>query len=72
MPRACNRAAARTSGAVELATLGDGSAAAGDAALRDDRGPDWRRWLLWSVLAIGALLVLVVSLRVLRHPAPGA
>ena len=51
-----------------LATLGDGSAAAGDAALRDDRGPDWRRWLLWSVLGIGALLVLVVSLRVLRQP----
>ena len=51
-----------------LATLGEGSAAAGDAALRDDRGPDWRRWLLWSVLGIGALLVLVVSLRVLRQP----
>ena len=50
------------------ATLGEGSAAAGDAALRDDRGPDWRRWLLWSVLGIGALLVLVVSLRVLRQP----
>ena len=51
-----------------LATLGEGAIAAGDTALRDDRGPDWRRWLLWSVLGIGALLVLVVSLRVLRQP----
>ena len=51
-----------------LATLGEGAVAAGDTALRDDRGPDWRRWLLWSVLGIGALLVLVVSLRVLRQP----
>lgn len=63
--------AARTPGwQPPIATLGEGVPAAGDAALRSDRGPDWRRWLLWSVLAIGALLVLVVSLRVLRHPAP--
>lgn len=51
-----------------VATLGAGLPAAGDSALRSDRGPDWRRWLLWGVLGIGAALVLVVSLRVLRHP----
>lgn len=63
--------AARTPGwQPPVATLGEGTLAAGDAALRSDQGPDWRRWLLWSVLVIGALLVLVVSLRVLRHPAP--
>lgn len=53
-----------------LATLGEGVPAAGESALRSDRGPDYRRWMLWSVLAIGAILVLVVSLRVLRHPPP--
>jgi hypothetical protein len=52
------------------ATLGEGVPAAGDSALHADRGPDYRRWALWSVLAIGALLVLVMSLRVLRHPPP--
>ena len=52
-----------------LATLGDGSAAAGgEAVLSPDRGPQHRRWLLWAVLAIGATLVLVVALRVLRTP----
>lgn len=54
---------------VPLATLGEGSAAAGgEAALSPDRGPEYRRWVLWAVLAIGAALVLVVSLRVLRQP----
>jgi hypothetical protein len=50
------------------ATLGEGLVAAGDAALSPLRGPQYRRWLLWAVLAIGAALVLLVSLRVLRTP----
>lgn len=53
------------------ATLGAGSVAGGDAVLGPDRGPDWRRWLLWGVLAIGALLVVAMSMRVLRQ-APDA
>ena len=52
-----------------LAVLAGGSAAAGgDAALSPDRGPQYRRWLLWAVLGIGAALVLVVSVRMLRAP----
>lgn len=52
-----------------LARLGEGSVAAGgQAALAPDRGPEHRRWLLWAVLAVGAALVLVVSIRVLRAP----
>ncbi|MCX7032867.1 MAG: DUF3999 family protein [Arenimonas sp.] len=52
-----------------VAMLGEGSAApGGQAALSPDRGPQHRRWVLWAVLAIGVGLVLVVSLRVLRHP----
>jgi hypothetical protein len=52
-----------------MGRLGEGSAAAGgQAVLAPDRGPEHRRWLLWGVLAIGALLVLVVSIRVLRAP----
>lgn len=50
------------------ATLGEGTIAAGDAALSPLRGPQYRRWLLWAVLAVGAGLVLLVSLRVLRTP----
>ena len=50
------------------ATLGEGAVAAGDAALSPLRGPQYRRWLLWAVLAVGAGLVLLVSLRVLRTP----
>jgi len=51
------------------ASLGQGSAAAGgQAVLAPDRGPEHRRWLLWGVLAIGAALVLLVSIRVLRAP----
>ena len=40
----------------------------GAQALGPRRGEDWQRWVLWAVLAVGAGLVLVVSLRVLRHP----
>ncbi|GAB2505929.1 DUF3999 family protein [Arenimonas alkanexedens] len=50
------------------ATLGARTEAGGQAALGPKRGEDWQRWLLWAVLAAGAGLVLVVSLRVLRHP----
>lgn len=50
------------------ATLGARSEAGGAAALAPKRGEDWQRWLLWAVLAVGAGLVMVVSLRVLRHP----
>lgn len=52
-----------------LATLGEGSPApGGEAALSPDRGPQHRRWLLWGVLALGGLVVLAMSLRVLRTP----
>ena len=50
------------------ATLGARSESGGLQALGPKRGEDWQRWLLWAVLAAGAGLVLVVSLRVLRHP----
>ena len=50
------------------ATLGARSESGGAQALGPKRGEDWQRWVLWAVLAIGAGLVLVVSLRVLRHP----
>ena len=52
------------------ATLGARSEAGGQQALGPKRGEDWQRWLLWAVLAVGVGLVLVVSLRVLRHPKP--
>ncbi len=50
------------------ATLGARSESGGAQALGPKRGEDWQRWVLWAVLAVGAGLVLVVSLRVLRHP----
>ena len=50
------------------ATLGARSESGGLQALGPKRGEDWQRWLLWAVLAAGAGLVLVVSLRVLRQP----
>lgn len=54
------------------ATLGARAESGGDAALARYRGEDWQRWLLWGVLGIGAVLVLVVSLKVLRTgPAAG-
>ena len=57
-----------SSSAPAEATLGAMSEAGGQAALAPKRGEDWQRWLLWAVLAGGALLVLVVSLKVLRQP----
>ncbi len=50
------------------ASLGARSESGGLQALGPKRGEDWQRWLLWAVLAVGAGLVLVVSLRVLRQP----
>jgi hypothetical protein len=50
------------------AALGEGREAGGAAAMAPKRGEDWQRWVLWAVLAVGAGLVLMVSLRVLRHP----
>lgn len=50
------------------ATLGIRMEAGGKQALAPKRGEDWQRWLLWAVLAVGAALVLAVSLKVLRHP----
>lgn len=53
------------------ATLGAGNALAGAAALSAPMPPrDWRTWLLWGVLALGALLVTGFSLNLLRSPAP--
>jgi len=43
-------------------------AESGEQALTPKRGEDWQKWLLWAVLAVGAALVLAVSLKVLRHP----
>jgi hypothetical protein len=52
----------------QTATLGARSESGGAQALAPKRGEDWQRWLLWAVLGLGAGLVLVVSLRVLRQP----
>jgi hypothetical protein len=52
------------------ASLGEGRESGGAAAMAPKRGEDWQRWVLWAVLALGAGLVLLVSLRVLRHPKP--
>ena len=52
------------------ATLGKMTEAGGPQALLPKRGEDWQRWLLWAVLGLGAALVLMVSLKVLRHPKP--
>ncbi|KFN49387.1 DUF3999 family protein [Arenimonas composti] len=51
-----------------LAAIGEGHEAAGDLALQPDRGPEYRRWALWAVLAAAGLLVLGMALRVLRQP----
>ena len=61
-------ALAASSTAPQPATLGARSEAGGPAALGPERGADWQRWVLWAVLAAGAGLVLVVSLKVLRQP----
>lgn len=50
------------------ATLGAPVALAGQAAHATPG--DWRTWLLWSVLVLGALAVVAFALRVLRSPTP--
>lgn len=47
-----------------LARLGASSTLAGEAALQPVR--DWKTWLLWGVLALGALLVAGFALSLLR------
>ncbi len=59
-------ALAASNSAPATASLGAMSEAGGQAALAPKRGEDWQRWLLWAILGIGAALVLVVSLKVLR------
>ncbi len=52
----------------QAATLGARRESGGEQALSPKRGEGWQRWLLWAVLGVGAGLVLVVSLRMLRQP----
>jgi hypothetical protein len=61
-------ALAATANPPQTATLGARGESGGEQALAAKRGEDWQRWLLWMVLGLGAGLVLVVSLRVLRQP----
>lgn len=42
---------------------------AGDAALRTP--VDWKRWLLWALLAVGVLVVAGLAISLLRRPPPG-
>ena len=52
------------------ARLGEAGVLAGDAALQPAAQPmDWRRWLLWGVLLVGALLVAGFAASLLRQPA---
>ncbi len=51
----------------ERAAIGPGREAGGAAALRPDTGPYWRAGLLWAVLVIGAILVAMSALRLLRR-----
>ena len=49
------------------ATLGQRALLAGDAALQSVAPPiDWKRWLLWGVLVVGALLVAGFAFSLLR------
>src|SRR6478672_15435 len=51
------------------ATLGTRQALAGDAALQPIApATDWKRWLLWSLLVVGALLVAGFAFSLLRQP----
>ncbi|GAB3381426.1 DUF3999 domain-containing protein [Lysobacter fragariae] len=50
------------------AYLGVPQVLAGDAALREAR--DWKAWLLWAVLGLGALVVVAFAVTLLRGAAP--
>jgi len=51
------------------ATLGDAQPLAGESALQPAKEPrDWRSWLLWGLLAAGALLVAGFASSLLRQP----
>ncbi|MBW8810301.1 MAG: DUF3999 family protein, partial [Lysobacter sp.] len=53
------------------ARLGTSVALAGDAALAaPEPKRDWRSWVLWAVLVIGALLVAGFAFSVLRTSKP--
>lgn len=52
------------------AYLGTPQPLAGDRALAPVR--DWKGWLLWAALGLGALVVAGFALALLRRPAPGA
>lgn len=51
-----------------VATLGPARTLAGEAALRPVR--DWKSWLLWGVLGIGAIVVAGFAASLLREPRP--
>lgn len=51
-----------------VATLGSAGMLAGEAALRPAR--DWKSWLLWSVLGLGAIVVAGFAASLLRPPRP--
>lgn len=52
------------------ATLGAPAALAGASALTPAPAPrDWKTWLLWSVLVLGAMVVAGFALSLLRRPA---
>lgn len=51
-----------------VATLGPAGVLAGDDALRPAR--DWKAWLLWSVLGLGAVAVAGFAASLLRVPRP--
>jgi hypothetical protein len=54
-----------------VATLGPARASAGETALHSPAPPlPWRRWLLWAILAGGALLIAGLSLSLLRGEKP--
>ena len=48
------------------ALVGEPKLLAGDAALQPAR--DWKTWLLWAVLAVGAAVVAGFALTLLREP----
>lgn len=50
------------------ATLGAPVVLAGDAARSATPPRDWRGWMLWAVLVLGALAVVAFAVRVLRSP----